>query len=121
MVDISESDQNSDVNLLTAKDPPLQNNTLPDNTSEALAAFLAYPGVWLVSMFFILGSVPFGLYDVSLSPYLLQTFGVDGDTAGLYFLAMGALYAICTQFVGLLVDKGTLFFFSICQVSKRSV
>ena len=54
----------------------------------------------------MMGSAPFGLFDVALSPYLLKTFNVDGDTAGLYYLSMGGLYAICTQFVGYAVDKG---------------
>ncbi|XP_075251451.1 MFS-type transporter SLC18B1-like [Convolutriloba macropyga] len=110
LIDAADSEQSSDVNLLTPKDLPSrrrnETDASSDNTGAALSQFLSYPGVWLVSLFFVLGSVPFGLFDVALSPYLLETFNVDGDTAGLFFLSMGALYAIFTQFVGYAVDKG---------------
>ncbi|XP_075242511.1 MFS-type transporter SLC18B1-like isoform X2 [Convolutriloba macropyga] len=75
-------------------------------TFQAFIEFLSFPGIWAVSLIFPLFGVPFGLLDVSLSPYLLDHFGVDGDTAGLYFLSLGAMYAICTQFTGYITDKG---------------
>ncbi|XP_075263340.1 MFS-type transporter SLC18B1-like [Convolutriloba macropyga] len=84
----------------------IQNDQMKATTSEASIQFLSIPGIWAVSLIFPLFGVPFGLLDVSLSPYLLEHFDVDGDTAGLYFLSIGAMYAIVTQFTGYITDKG---------------
>ena len=86
-------------------------------TFQAFIEFLSFPGIWAVSLIFPLFGVPFGLLDVSLSPYLLDHFGVDGDTAGLYFLSLGAMYAICTQFTGYITDKGKYDFLSLKDLS----
>ena len=86
-------------------------------TFQAFIEFLSFPGIWAVSLIFPLFGVPFGLLDVSLSPYLLEHFGVDGDTAGLYFLSLGAMYAICTQFTGYITDKGKHGFLSLKRLS----
>ena len=97
-----------DVSLLpgVASSSTVEHN--PDTSSGALVQFISYPGVWCICFFFLMASCPFGLFDVALGPYLLDTFGIDGDTAGFYFLSMGALYAVMTQVVGFLVDKGKL-------------
>ena len=106
-------ESSSDVDLLTSNDESVQcvsndesSAVVEDDTSKAFALFLSYPGIWFVTLFFVMTSIPFGLYDVALSPYLYDTYGIDGDTAGLYFLSMGALYAVFTQVVGFAVDKG---------------
>ncbi|XP_075263645.1 MFS-type transporter SLC18B1-like, partial [Convolutriloba macropyga] len=84
----------------------IQDDQMQVTTSEASIQFLSIPGIWAVSLIFPLFGVPFGLLDVSLSPFLLEHFGVDGDTVGFYFLSLGAMYAIVTQFTGYITDKG---------------
>ena len=76
------------------------------STIRACLEFLSVPGIWAFSVILPLFGIPFGLLDVSLSPYLLHKFDITGDTAGLYFLSAGATYAICTQFIGIATDKG---------------
>lgn len=110
-----------DVSLLPAVTSSCSAGAAEHNSdsSAAFSRFISIPGVWCISLFFLMASVPFGLFDVALGPYLLDTFGVDGDTSGFYFLSMGALYAVMTQVVGSAVDKGygCYAFFWSCNAS----
>ena len=76
------------------------------STVQAVVFFMSQPGIWAFSFVMPLFGVPFGLLDVSMSPFLKDHFEVDGNTAGLYFLSLGALYAVAAQFVGYATDKG---------------
>ncbi|XP_063713908.1 MFS-type transporter SLC18B1-like [Symsagittifera roscoffensis] len=93
--------------MLKKTDESFQNESpeIP-STFRAALDFLAIRGIWVYSVFLILLGVPLALLDVALSPYLLEQFDIEGDFSGWYFLAAGAFYAVCSQFVGWATDKG---------------
>ena len=100
-------DIENDVDIL----PPFKIIARPSRSDnlhnlKSFKIFLSIPGIWCVSCFLLAGSIPTGLFNVAVAPYLLQTYSIDGGTSGFYFLALGAVYAISVQFIGLLIDKG---------------
>ena len=111
---VSESVQFDDVDILPGiKSESQRSGTKKDDKYlSAFRALLSYPGIWCVSSYLLVGSVPFGLFNVAMGPYLLRHYDIEGDCSGYYFLVIGATYAVIAQFVGVIVDKGFYNYFT---------
>ena len=68
--------------------------------------FATRPMVLGVCMPVLCHSANMGFVDVAVGPYLLDKFGVGGETSGYYFLAYSGIYASLSPIFGLLIDRG---------------
>ena len=84
-------------------DPIDDDKELPGHT---FVYFATRPAVFMVGITLALHSATTGFIDVALASYLLEKFGVDGNSSGYYFLAFLGVYVAVLPPLGLLVDRG---------------
>ena len=80
--------------LLNASDP------------KSFATFITNPNIVISALPYFIGSVIIGYFNVSLAPYLQDTFGIGGNTVGYYVLINSITNAVSCAVTGKLTEAG---------------
>ena len=68
--------------------------------------FLSLPGVWAITLPFMVVLAQLGFLSVTLAPHLLDTFNIDGTKSGTIFLIHASMSTLTCFLYGYLLDKG---------------
>ena len=99
-----EQEANRDYVIDDNCDPtkPLLNASDP----KSFATFIRNPNIVISALPYFIGSTIIGYFNVSLAPYLQDTFGIDGNTVGYYVLINAITNAVSCAVSGKITEAG---------------
>ena len=79
---------------------------LETSDPKSFTTFITNPNIVISALPYFVGSTIFGYFNVSLAPYLQETFEIEGNTVGYYVLINSITNAVSCAVTGKLTEAG---------------